>query len=75
MAKITLRAARVSKGWTQEQLAERLGVSRSTVFKWENGQADMRPAYFLAFCNLTGFDREDILLPEECTLSGQGGRA
>ena len=71
MPKITLKAARVSKGWTQEQLADLLGVSRSTVLKWENGQGDMRPVYFLAFCNLTGFDKDDIILPEEYALSGQ----
>ena len=32
MAKITLEAARVNTGLTQEQLAEKMGVSRQSVF-------------------------------------------
>lgn len=33
----TLRAAREAKGWTQAELAERLGVSRKTINTVENG--------------------------------------
>ena len=35
MAKITLAAARVNKGMTQEQMADAMGVSRQTVFDWD----------------------------------------
>lgn len=34
----TIRRAREQAGLTQEQLAERLGVSRYTVIKWEAGR-------------------------------------
>lgn len=34
-----IRAAREEKGISQEELAERLGVSRQAVSKWENGTA------------------------------------
>ena len=30
---------RKEKGWSQEQLAEQMGVSRQAVSKWESGQA------------------------------------
>ena len=30
-------ALRRLKGWSQEELAERLGVSRQSVSKWESG--------------------------------------
>ena len=36
--KITLAAARVNAGLTQKQLAEKCGVSESSVFNWENGE-------------------------------------
>ena len=35
-----LRALRKQKGYSQEQLAERLNVSRQAVSKWENGASD-----------------------------------
>jgi transcriptional regulator with XRE-family HTH domain len=34
-----IRAARQERGWTQEQLAEAVGVSRSAVAQWETGRA------------------------------------
>ena len=36
MAKISLAAARVNTGLTQEQLAEKMGVSRQAISKWES---------------------------------------
>lgn len=65
MAKITLAAARVSAGLTQEQLAEKMGVTRKTITKWETGKTRIKPAYLYAFCGFTGFSVDDILLPEK----------
>lgn len=67
MAKITLEAARVNAGFTQEELACKMGVSRSTVIDWENGKRAMKPAYLYMFCGLTDFDEDDILLPKITT--------
>jgi transcriptional regulator with XRE-family HTH domain len=33
-----LKSERAKKGWSQEELAEKLFVSRQSVSKWENGQ-------------------------------------
>ena len=63
VAKITLEAARVNSGLTQEQMAEKLGVSRSLVQGWETGKKEIRPAYVIAYAHITGFDVDDILLP------------
>ena len=49
MPKITLRAARVNAGLTQDDIAGRLGVSRGVVNEWENGRKPMRPAYMYAY--------------------------
>jgi putative transcriptional regulator len=36
-SKTTIRQLRQERGWTQADLADRLGVSASAVWKWERG--------------------------------------
>lgn len=67
MAKIPLNAARVAAGYTQEQLADKMDVSRQTVIDWESGKREMKTAYFYMFCQITGFSEDDILLPSKST--------
>ena len=67
MAKVTSAGGRVTKGWTQKELAEKVGISRETVVKWETGKAEMRTPYLLLFSTITGFSVDDILLPEKST--------
>lgn len=67
MAKLTLEAARVNKGLTQAELAEKMGVSRSSVIDWENGKRIMRTPYLHLFCGIVGLTEDDILLPEITT--------
>lgn len=67
MAKITLTAARVNAGYTQEALAEKMGVSRQTIINWESGKSEIKTAHLYMFCGLTGFSEDDILLPEKST--------
>ena len=35
MAQITLRAARINAGYTQKDAASMLGISKTTLIKWE----------------------------------------
>ena len=67
MAKITMEAARVNAGFTQATLADKMGVSRSTVIDWESGKREIKTAYLYMFCRLTGFSEDDILLPIKST--------
>jgi putative transcriptional regulator len=67
MAKIPINAARVAAGLTQEELAEKMGVSRQTVINWETGKQEMKTVYLYAFCHVTGFSEDDILLPKMST--------
>lgn len=69
MPKITMEAARVNAGMTQEQMAERLGVHRQTVLCWENGKRAINTAYLHLFCEIVGFSEDDIILPETTTKS------
>ena len=34
-----LQLLRKQNGYSQEELAERIGIARQTISKWENGQA------------------------------------
>ena len=61
---ITMEAARRNAKLTQAEIAEMLGVSRITYMKWETEQAEMRPAYFIAFCAIVGMSMDDIFLPK-----------
>ena len=38
-AKITLKAARVNAGLSQQEAAKKLGIDRSTLYLWENGKS------------------------------------
>lgn len=67
MAKIPFNAARVAAGLTQQELAEKMGVSRSTVIDWENGKREIRTPYLYLFCTITGFTEDDIILPKVAT--------
>lgn len=51
-----LAAARRARGFTQEELAERLGVSRQAVAKWERDAARPGPANARALRDLLGED-------------------
>ncbi len=60
MAKISMEAARVNAGYTQEELAQKMGVSRTTINAWECGRIEVKPLYLYAFCHLVGMDEDDI---------------
>ena len=63
MAQVTLAGARISAGYTQESLAEKLGISRDLLGKMEKGKVKIKPHYIFAICLVTGFKPSDILLP------------
>ena len=46
---------------TQEFVAERLGVSRQAVSKWENGTSDPSTSNLLALAKLYGVDAAELL--------------
>lgn len=62
--KVTIAGARVSAGMTQQELAEKIGVSRCMVNRWERGRAPIKAAYVYAISKITGFPEADIILPE-----------
>lgn len=56
-----LKAHRIQCQMTQEFVAERLGVSRQAVSKWENGSSDPSTSNLLALAKLYGISPEELL--------------
>ena len=56
-----LLALRREHGYSQEELAYKLGVSRQAVSKWETGTADPSTSNLLALAKLFGVSAEELL--------------
>ena len=56
-----LKEHRIRCQMTQEFVAERLGVSRQAVSKWENGASDPSTSNLLALAKLYGVSPEELL--------------
>ena len=56
-----LQQLRKEKGMSQEELAERLGVSRQAVSKWESSTSDPSTSNLLALAKLYGISAEELL--------------
>ena len=57
--------ARKQADLTQEQLGEKLGVSRQAVSKWEAGQANPDITYIVEMCRLFGVSSDWLLMGTE----------
>ncbi len=69
MQKITMRAARVNANYTQAETAEKLGVSKGTVSRWESGKSSPRVEQMSMLCKLYKITLGDVFLPFELPLS------
>lgn len=70
--RITL--ARKQAGLSQEQLGEKLGVSRQAVSKWESGQTNPDVTYVARMCRLLEVSSDWLLLGEEDARSVSPGQ-
>lgn len=57
---LRLRAERIAKGMTQEEMAERLGISRAAYAKREAGIVDVGANELAAISEILGIDRDHI---------------
>lgn len=57
-----LAELRKASGFSQDELAERLGVSRQSVSRWETGQAEPSPENLRAMCALYQVSADYLLL-------------
>lgn len=59
---LSLSALRVNKGMTQQDVADKLGVSRQTVAKWEKGE-HVSELVIYALAKLYGVEVDNIRVP------------
>lgn len=71
--KISLKAARVNAGLTQEAVAAMLKKSKVTIINWEKGKTSIDKGNFDALCRLYSVDEDNIFLPSIATKSKQKG--
>ena len=60
-----LRLARVEKGWSQEQLAEASGVSRSAIINAELGEKNPSRLTMLSICKALGKTLDELFWEDE----------
>ena len=58
-----LKELRSSMGFSQQKLADKLGVSRSTVAMWESGKSRPRAELLPKLAKLFGCSIEELLVP------------
>lgn len=56
-----MQELRKSKGWSQDFLAEKLGLSRQAISKWERGESSPDTDNLIALANLYGVTLDDLL--------------
>jgi transcriptional regulator with XRE-family HTH domain len=67
--KISLAAARVNRGMSQNEAAEALKKSKSTIVAWENGKTKVSGYDLAKMCELYKVPMDYIFLPEVATKS------
>ena len=58
--RVTLKAARINRGLTQEEVAKELNVTKKTVGSWEMGKTMPKIDKIERLCSLLGCRYDDI---------------
>lgn len=66
-----VRELREKAGITQEELADRMGVQRNTVWRWENQKANLRAENIQRLSSVLNVDTSELMLPETITESSE----
>lgn len=63
MSSLSIKAARVERGYTQEAIAEKLGISREMFNQYENGKVVPKPMFFYALGYVLEMNPDEIRVP------------
>ena len=69
MKRTKLATVRYERGWSQSQLAEKIGVSRETISLWERGITEPYPHYVRQLCELFGETADELDLHKQEAVS------
>lgn len=58
--KISLRAARVNADLTQQEVADKIGVSKHTINNWERGRTKPKKYILIALSSIYGIDIDSL---------------
>ncbi|WP_052890813.1 tetratricopeptide repeat protein [Thermogemmatispora carboxidivorans] len=58
--RVRLVEARMSRGWSQQEVAERLGTTHVNVSRWERGVTKPNPYFRRKLCRLFGLTEEEL---------------
>ncbi|MFR5486664.1 helix-turn-helix transcriptional regulator [Eubacterium sp.] len=61
---ISLAAARVNAGLTQDEVARKLKVTKQTIVNWEKGRKELKPAEFYMLSEIYKIPKNNIFLPK-----------
>ena len=61
----TIRRLREERGWTQLEVAYRLGVTPVTIYNWERGRTEPRASQLRQLARLFGVSMDDMALEGE----------
>ena len=65
MKNLKLKAARAARDWSQQQLAEAVGVSRQTINAIEKGDYNPTIRLCIAICRVLGCTLDELFWTEE----------
>lgn len=57
-----LRKLRLARGWTETDLASRVGVTATTIRNWESGASPPKLLAYADLCIALGLDMEELLV-------------
>jgi len=62
---LSLKAARVERGFTQDALAEKMGVSKRTIVSWERGEVEIKPYVIYSLAYVFQMDSDFLRVPNK----------
>lgn len=65
---------RKARGWSQEELAEQIGVSRQAISRWESDSAKPDADNIVALCDLFGISADYLLSTDSTAASISAGK-
>ena len=71
MPKITLKAARVNAGMTQDEAAHALNKTKQTIVNWESGVTEIKYRDLMRLSELYSMPIEFVNIPERRDKTGQ----